>query len=396
MKFIPQFRSDVWTVAFRPFFLAVSLHAIFALLIWVLILFSVIPSPFLVGGIQMHSYEMVYGFGRAAVVGFIFTAGQYWTKSVLIEGKALAFLFSLWFLGRFSFLASPALSYAAVTFDLYFDILVLFYILPALFKKGQEHNRVVAITYFLFSLLHLLTAFSFLGVVPSDWSMHLIHLSIFVVLQFVAIIAGRILPFFTSVAVAGSNPRRFPHLETAIQYSGFIFLILETATHSIPGIVPFVGVYCFFLSVLHFTRWYFWEPWKSVRTPILWILHSGYFWLCFGFFGFGLYHLGVWSASSAFHLFNAGAIGVFVYGMITRVSLGHTGRLIRASKATVVGYVLINLAVITRVFLPIWNLYREAYFFSAIFWITSFLIFFLQYAKILISPRVDFQSKPRV
>ncbi|TGK05631.1 NnrS family protein [Leptospira langatensis] len=395
MRFFSFFSSALWSIAFRPFFLGAAFHSLFAILVWILILFSVIPSPFLVGGIQMHAYEMVFGFSRAILVGFIFTAGQNWTKTVLIQGKELFFLFALWVLGRFCFLPSQAVSYASLTFDLYFDILVLFYILPPFFKKGQEHNRIVAVLYSIFFFLHVLTAFSFLGAISTEWSMHFVHLSVFSVLQFILLIAGRILPFFSSVAIAGSSPKKFPILEKAIQYGGLLFLGIKSGTYLIPEWNIYAGYFCISFSFLNFVRWYFWEPWKSIRVPILWILHTGYFWLSAGFLYLGLSHLGIFPVSSAYHIFTAGAIGVFVYGMITRVSLGHTGRPMRASKLTVLGYVFINLAVILRVFLPLWNRYREAYSLSAALWIGAFFFFLTQYAGILINPRADIKPASR-
>ncbi|MEI7012569.1 NnrS family protein [Leptospira licerasiae] len=387
MKSFLDFRSAIWSVAFRPFFLVSSFHAIFAVLVWILILFSIIPSPFLTGGIQIHSYEMVFGFGRGAIIGFLFTAGQNWTKKVLAKEGYLALLFGLWFIGRFGFLSSQYLSYIALTADLYCDLLVLFYLAPPLFSKGQEHNRVVVITYFLLFILHVLTAFSFLSILPEGWSLHFIHLSLFIILQFVILIGGRIMPFFSSAAIPGSNPKRFLKLESIIRYGGFLFLALETFAFWLPQIIPFAGLYCLAFGMLNYSRWLFWEPWKSRKVPILWILHFGYFWLCSGFLAYGLSHLGFFPTSSAFHIFTVGGIGVFVYGMITRVSLGHTGRPIKASKAIILGYILINLAVIARVFLPLMNKYREAYLFSSIFWISAFLIFAIKYSKILISPR---------
>ena len=114
MKSVLDFRSAIWSVAFRPFFLFSSFHAIFAVLVWILILFSVIPSPFLAGGIQIHSYEMVFGFGRGAIIGFLFTAGQNWTKKFLAKEGYLALLFGLWFFGRFGFLSNQYLSYFAL------------------------------------------------------------------------------------------------------------------------------------------------------------------------------------------------------------------------------------------------------------------------------------------
>jgi uncharacterized protein involved in response to NO len=93
--------------------------------------------------------------------------------------------------------------------------------------------------------------------------------------------------------------------------------------------------------------------------------------------------------SSAYHVMTIGAIGVFVYGMISRVGLGHTGRRIVASPILIIAYVMINLAVVTRAFLPLGNYHYYAYLISGIFWILSFGIFFIKYFPYLTQARPD-------
>ncbi|PJZ68133.1 NnrS protein [Leptospira perolatii] len=390
-----RFLPHLWSMAFRPFFLASAIHAVASILLWILILLFGFTSPFSVGGVQIHSYEMVFGFARATIIGFLFTAGQYWTKTVLIKEKQLFFMFLLWLVGRVGFLSFGYIGTVAIVLDMFCDLMVLYHLIPALFKEGQERNRIIAITYFIFFLLHVLTAISFLNVLPVFWSLHFVHLSIFLVLIFVIIIAGRILPFFTSVAVPNSNPNKVQALENTIQYLGFLFLFIESLLYWTPDIKPLAASFSILFGIANLVRWKMWEPWKSRSIPILWILHLSYFWLVLGFFAYGFSHLEIMQVSSALHIFTTGGIGVFIYGMITRVSLGHTGRPIRASKLIIVGYISINLAVLARVFFPLINLNREGYLLSAIFWILSFALFLMQYTNILIQPRVDFRSEPR-
>lgn len=381
-------KSALWTAAFRPFFLAAGLHSAFAVSFWMLILFSVQRSPFLLNGIQVHSYEMVFGFARAAILGFLFTAAQNWTKSALLNRNSLFFLSALWLIGRFGFLYEP-LTYLAITSDLYCDILVLFYLAPPLWKKGQEHNRIIVISYTLFFISHVCVIFSYLEIFPSAWGLHFVHLSIFLVLQFVVIIGGRILPFFTSVAVPKANPKKIPLLERIVQYTWFLFLLLEVLVYWLPVLHIPAGLFCLGLAIVHFFRFFLLEPWRSIRVPILWVLHSGYFWLVVGLTAYGLSHLGLFETSPAFHLFTTGAIGVFVFGMITRVSLGHTGRPIRASRPIILAYLLINLAVISRSFLPLFGKNIAAYAISSSCWVSAFLIFLLEYYGILVNPRLE-------
>ncbi|MEZ4846885.1 MAG: NnrS family protein [Bdellovibrionota bacterium] len=70
------------------------------------------------------------------------------------------------------------------------------------------------------------------------------------------------------------------------------------------------------------------------------------------FFLRGLSSLSIIPPGLSTHAFTAGAIGIMIYAMITRVALGHSGRPIRASKPIVLGYICITLSAIVRVFGP--------------------------------------------
>jgi uncharacterized protein involved in response to NO len=78
--------------------------------------------------------------------------------------------------------------------------------------------------------------------------------------------------------------------------------------------------------------------------------------------------------------------------MITRVSLGHTGRKIKASNWIIFSYILLNLAAFARVFFPSMNQFLYGYVISGSLWILAFGIFILSYSKLLISPRPDGKS----
>ncbi|MBM9579740.1 NnrS family protein [Leptospira sp. 201903070] len=386
-----NFRTHLWTNAFRPFFLGASLHAVGSILIWILILFSFVKPPSFIGLVSFHSYEMVFGFARAAILGFLFTAAQNWTKSVLIRERSLLLLFFLWVLGRFYWIEVPLISYFSFLSDFFCDLMALYLLAPKLIQKGQEHNRVIVVCYTLFGLAHGITILSILEVIPSALTLHWIHISIFSVLIFIILIAGRILPFFTSVAVAGSNPRRIQKIETWSHYGSFLFVGIESLLFWFPTFRTGAGLFAFTFAALQIYRWHLWEPWKSHKTPILRILHLSYFWLILGIVFYGFSHLGLFPVSAAFHILTVGAIGGFIYGMITRVSLGHTGRQIVASKTISFGYWMIILSFVVRVLFPIFGFAAIGYGISGILWILSFALVIFEYWNILLGPRIDSQ-----
>jgi len=86
-----------------------------------------------------------------------------------------------------------------------------------------------------------------------------------------------------------------------------------------------------------------------------------------------------------------GAIGGLTLGMMTRTSLGHTGRPLQTGRAEVFCYVAIQLAALTRVFLPLAfpALYLHAIIGSGLLWSLAFGLFTISYWTILSRPRLD-------
>ena len=97
------------------------------------------------------------------------------------------------------------------------------------------------------------------------------------------------------------------------------------------------------------------------------------------------------AAVSALHAFTAGGIGVLTLGMMARVSLGHTGRLLEPAPVMTLAFVAVNLAALIRVLLPL--LFPAAYAHgmatAGLVWMAAFGVFVAVYAPMLLRPRVD-------
>ena len=85
------------------------------------------------------------------------------------------------------------------------------------------------------------------------------------------------------------------------------------------------------------------------------ILRVGYAWVVIGtaLLGLSILDVGV-PAAAAIHALTAGGIGTMILAVMSRVTLGHTGRELTADRPTVVAFVLINAAAIARV-AAAWN-----------------------------------------
>ena len=75
-------------------------------------------------------------------------------------------------------------------------------------------------------------------------------------------------------------------------------------------------------------------------------------------------------------------------GMMSRVSLGHSGRVLQTVKATHLGFILLNLAAICRVF-GAWAFsshYVLMVTIAGVLWMSAFLLFLWVYVPIFITP----------
>jgi uncharacterized protein involved in response to NO len=106
----------------------------------------------------------------------------------------------------------------------------------------------------------------------------------------------------------------------------------------------------------------------------------------------GIAHLTTFVPSNSFfHLLTVGGIGLMTFGMIARVSLGHTGRKLQVPKAVAAGFVLLLLAAIARVAAPMVSPlhYSQLLWVASGTWSLAFVALGIHFAPILVSPRAD-------
>ncbi len=206
-------------------------------------------------------------------------------------------------------------------------------------------------------------------------------------LMILLIVAGRIMPFFTQSALPGSQPLTRPWVEGAT-FAVATALALVNLLTPMPS---FAAIPLLALAALQAIRLAGWYDGRAWRNPMLAVLYAGYLWLIAGLVLDDLSALGLLPPFPALHALTTGAIGVFTLGMVTRVTLGHTGRNMQASTATLVAFLAVNLAALTRVVPPLlWpNQYPLWLGLSGALWILAFGIFLGVYGPMLIGPRVD-------
>ena len=135
-----------------------------------------------------------------------------------------------------------------------------------------------------------------------------------------------------------------------------------------------------------------WQSLRTWRDPLVWVLHLGYAWLVLGLLLKATLLLAAapWS-DKWIHALTAGAFTTMILAVMTRASLGHTGRALIATRPMALCYALISIAALVRVFAPAAfpSHYEAIITTSALLWMAAFGIFLRTFAPILCKPRAD-------
>ena len=145
-------------------------------------------------------------------------------------------------------------------------------------------------------------------------------------------------------------------------------------------------------ALAHFLRLSGWHGLRSWSEAIVWILQAGYAWFPIGLALKAIFVLaGASWAEHWQHALGAGAAATMIMAVMTRASLGHTGRPLRVSRLIVVAYALLIASVILRVFgASVLQLqYATTITTAGALWILAFLLYSGVYVPILTRPRAD-------
>jgi uncharacterized protein involved in response to NO len=214
-----------------------------------------------------------------------------------------------------------------------------------------------------------------------------VHAGILLIVLIEAVIGGRVIPMFTDNAVPGAKSVVLPRNDKIAMAlvvaagAGWVF----DAPRSLMAALAFVACGATALRLAG------WKSYRAARVPLLWILHLGYAWIPLGFLLLGLAALGIGTASTAFHALAVGSMAGLIIGMMTRTTLGHTGRKLVTGRAEPVMYALIQAGALVRVAAgmapPQWR--ASALSIAGACWSLAFALFLLVYAPYLWRPRVD-------
>lgn len=380
----------LFALGFRVFFALAGLSALILLVLWSAIFKGTLTQANYFPTTYWHAHEMLLGYSVAVIAGFLLTAVKNWTGKQTLTGKPLAGLALLWLYGRVVPFYEGVLPDALIALiDFAFLPTLAYVVSKPIVQAKQYKNLMFVVLLLLLSGGNFLIHGEILGLQKASAAIG-IQIVMATIIVLILIIAGRVFPFFTHRGLSATLVIRNPIVDAIAIASAVLVFNLQ-----IFGVTGFAlaGV-AFIAAIANLVRVYGWYMQKIWYVPLLWILYTGYGWLIMGFFLTGLAAYAVVLPSVATHAFTIGGIGVLTVGMMARVSLGHTGRVMRASNTIVIAFVLINLAAVFRVLLPIalpaW--YGSLIYIAILLWLAAFSLFVLVYLPILSNARVDGQD----
>ncbi len=376
----------VLRLGFRPFYIAGALVACLSLPVWMAAFLGSATLGTTVPALLWHAHEMLFGFAATIIVGFLLTAVKAWTGHATPRGAVLGALVVLWLAARIAAFTAPYAVYAAL--DVLLVPVVALLLLRVLLLADNRRNLPLMGILFLLALANTVFHLAALGWLPLN-PVQALYAALALIVMVECVIAGRVVPAFTSSATPGLKiqmPRRQEMATLGVTALGLLLWVFAPA-----GLAGVAGAALALAAVLQLARMGHWKPQLTLRRPILWILHVSYAWIPLGLALLALAEWGLVPTSAGVHALAVGATGGLIIGMLTRTARGHTGRPLQASRAEVLAYALVMAAAVLRVLVPLASAqwYVLAVVLAAAAWSLAFGIYLVVFTPWLLRTRAD-------
>lgn len=374
---------------FRPFFLATGIYAAAGVVYWSVSWRGRLPSARWLWPSAWHAHEMLFGVTAGAIAGFLLTSVPVWTGTPALAGARLGALFGLWLAGRVAMgLAGLLPNELVAAIDLAFYPALGVVLAQALVPARQTRNLGFLAVIAALAAANAATHAQALGAaIPASRAL---RFAVDLVVVLIVVIGGRITPAFTRNALQGRGVAApvvsRPWLDRAaiggvVAMAAADLLVPRSAASGMVALVAACGVAGRMLG---------WQTRRVLRDPLLASLHAGLAWVPLGLALVALSDLaGLVPPAAGLHALTAGAMGAMILAVMTRVSLGHTGRPLVLPRGAALCYVLVHLGAALRVIASAPAAPNALLLAAGLIWGSAFALFVALYAPILLRPRLD-------
>lgn len=378
----------LFNLGFRPFFLGGTVFALVSIAVWLGHINQFFSREITqVTLSQWHAHEMLYGYTMAIIAGFLLTAVKNWTGLQTWRSWPLATLFGFWLAARALQLMPANLMQVAAVFDLLFNLGLLVAVLGPIVRAKLWAQLALVVKIFVLTIGNLLFYLQIYGVLAQG-AFYSQTIALVLTLSMIFMIGRRVVPFFIERGVGYSvQLKQNKWVDISIMLLFVVWLLsLLVSQEQISAVI------CGMIFILNSARLAGWHTKGIWQKSLLWSLYLALWLINLGFLFSATQLFFAIPPSWILHLFTIGGIGLITLGMMSRVSLGHTGRNIHAPPSLARWFfALLIVSLIFRFFLPIFDATHYLWWLniSGICWALAFALFVFAYATILIKPRVD-------
>ncbi len=387
---IPRLKSAsgpaLFSAGFRPFFLLGAVWAGVAIALWLPAYFGDLTIATAFSPRDWHVHEMLYGYVTAIVCGFLLTAIPNWTGRLPLQGWPLVGLAAAWLAGRLAVAFSAMIGgWLAAGVDLSFLALLIAVSARELGYSTQSHNkRILAVI----SVLLIGNAVFHAEALLLGSADHGVRIGLASVILLITLIGGRIVPSFTRNWLARENPGPLPASSSRFDLATIAIAAASLVSWVVAPDSAITAAALIAAAIAQAVRLARWRGYRAWADRLVLVLHVAYGFVPLGFFATGLASLGIAPTSAGVHFWTVGAIGTMTLAVMTRASLGHTGRALIASPVAHGLYALVIAAALARAcaaFHPEWS--SALLIGSGAAWILAFGGFAASYWPVLTQPR---------
>ncbi|RUW33821.1 MULTISPECIES: NnrS family protein [unclassified Mesorhizobium] len=394
---IPRTRPSAYpailSYGFRPFFLLGSLQAATAMLLWLPLYYGKLETFSTFLPVDWHIHELLFGYLSAVVTGFLLTAIPNWTGRLPVQDFRLLVLVLLWIAGRVAVFFSAEMGWLlSAAMDCSFLLAVVAAAATEIVAGRNWRNLKVLLpvaTLFAANVMFHAEA-HYQGV--SDMSR---RLGLGAVVVLIMIIGGRIVPSFTRNWLAREKPGRLPAPFGRFDAGTIALSAMGLAAWAFFPDSIATGVLLIAAAIFNAIRLARWAGDRTPSDPLVLILHVAFAFVPFGLLlaGLAIFAPETIPAIAGIHAFAVGAIACMTLAVMTRASLGHTGRELRASGGTRAVFVAIVSAAILRVAAAMAPGAAILLHISAALWVAAFAGYAVLFGGMLLRPRLQARRK---
>ena len=336
----------------QPFFILAFVNAIVSMIFFALffegVLIPIFPAKY------YHAYSFIYLLFTPAFLAFLFTTFSRFSATEPIAQKAYLRVLMFYTLGSLIILLGMLISVPLLSTGIFLTLIGHALATKELFiiyKISTQEDKLDQLWILIAMSFGLLAHFTLLTTL---WIPELYYFSVQVALYLylfllIFTIAQRMIPFFSHSPIE-KHVERFKVIVGLLN----LHVLLELIQYNASFLVDLLLSYLFTRELI---RWKL--PFPN-ENPLVWILHIALFWIPIAFFLSSITSLmGLLYRSSFLYLgIHTLALGFFLtilIGFGTRVTLGHSGNLMRADNYTKYLFYATQIVVVLRILTSLVN-----------------------------------------